>query len=82
MNYNVDIIYISESRLLNEVSLSNIQIDGYDFIHSPTLTQCGVSGMYIKNGIEYTILDKLTQCHKYICKSIFVELKHPKKRML
>ena len=45
-----------------------------------TLTQCGGSGMYIKNGIEYTILDKLTQCHKDICESIFVELKHPKKK--
>ena len=58
-------ICISETRLLNEVPLSNIQIDG------------GGSGVYIKNGIEYTILDKLTQCHKDICESIFVELKHP-----
>ena len=38
--------------------------------------------MYIKNGIEYTILDKLTQCHKDICESIFVELKHPKKNVI
>ena len=36
--------------------------------------------MYIKNGIEYSILDKLTQSHKDICEYIFVELKHPKKR--
>ena len=73
-------ICISETRVLNEVPLSNIQIDGYDFIHTPTLTQCGGSGMYIKNGIEYTILDKLTKCHKDICESIFDELKHPKKK--
>ena len=52
MNYNFDIICISETRLLNEVSLSNIQIDGYDFIHAPNLTQCEWSGMYIKNGID------------------------------
>ena len=81
INSNFDVICISETRLLDEVPLSNVQIDGYDFIHTPTLTQCGGSGMYIKNGIEYTILDKLTQCHKDICESIFVELKHPKKRM-
>ena len=78
-NYNFDVICISETRLHNEVPISNILIDGYDFIHTPTLTQCGGSGMYIKNGIEYSILDKFTQCHKYICESIFVELKHPKK---
>ena len=36
--------------------------------------------MYIKNCIEYIILDNLTQCHKDICESIFVELKHPKKK--
>ena len=46
-NSNFDVICISETRLLNEVPLSNIQIDGYDFIHTPTLTQCGGSGMYI-----------------------------------
>ena len=52
-NANFDVICISETRLHNEVPLSNIAIDGYDFIHTPTLTQCGGSGMYIKNGIEY-----------------------------
>ena len=51
-NANFDMICISETRLLNVVPLSNIQIDGYDFIHTPTITQCGGSGMYIKNGIE------------------------------
>ena len=52
----------------------------YDFIHTPTLTQCGGAGMYIKNDIEYSILDKLTHSHKDVCESIFVELRHPKKR--
>ena len=47
-NSNFDIICISETRLLNEVPLSNIQIDGYDFIHTTTLTQCVVC---IKNCI-------------------------------
>ena len=63
-NSNFDVICISETRLHNEVPLSNIQIDGYNFIHTPTLTQCGGSGMYIKNDIEFSILDKLTQSHK------------------
>ena len=48
-NSNFDVICISETRLLNEVRLSNIQIDGYDFIHTPTLTQCGGSGYVYQN---------------------------------
>ena len=79
-NCNFDIICISETRLHNGVPLSNIQIDGYNFVHTPTLTQCGGSGIYIKNGIEYTILDKLSLSHENICESVFVELKHPTKR--
>ena len=79
---NFDVICISETRLHNEVPLSNISIDGYDFIHTTTLTQCGGSGIYFKNGIEYIILDKWTQCHKDICESIFVELKHSKKNVI
>ena len=39
-NENFDVICISETRLHNEVPLSNIAIDGYDFIHSPTPKQC------------------------------------------
>ena len=79
-NANFDVICISETRLHNEVPLSNIAIDGYDFIHTPTPTQCGGAGMYIKNGIEYSIIKNITKCHKDISESIFVELKHPKKR--
>ena len=79
-NCNFDVICISETRLLDEVPLSNIQIDGYEFVHTPTLTQCGGSGMYIKSNIEFKILDKLTISQKNICETIFVELKHPKKR--
>ena len=56
-------------------------MNGNDFIHTQSQTQCGGSGMYIKNGIEYSILDKLTKSYKDICESIFVELKHPKKGM-
>ena len=75
-----DIICISETKLKDEMSLSNIQIEGYEFIHTPTLTQCGGVGMYIKIGIEYGIINNLTQSHENICESIFVELKHPSKK--
>ena len=57
-----------------------MEIDGYEFIHNPTLTQCGGVGMYIKNGIDFSIVKNLTESHKDICESIFIEIKHPTKR--
>ena len=80
INHIFDIICVSETRLRTEVPLSNIQIDGYNFIHTPTHTQCGGAGMYIKNNIEFEIITNLTQSYSNVSESIFVELKHIKKR--
>ena len=77
--HNFDIICISETRLYEELPIVNIEIDGYEFIHNPTLTQCGGVGMYIRNGIDYSIVKKLSQSQKDICESIFIEIKHPSK---
>ena len=57
-----------------------MEIEGYEFIHNPTLTRCGGVGMYIKNGIDYSIVKNLTESHESICESIFIEVKHPTKR--
>ena len=37
-------------------------------------------GMYIKNGIDFSIVKNLTESHEKICESIFIEIKHPNKR--
>ena len=67
-NANFDIICISETRLHNEVPLSSIAIDGYDFIHTPTPTQCGglvciLRMVYILNYKEF---NQMSQRHKRI----------------
>ena len=80
--HNFDIIFISETRLQNDLPLLNIQIDGYYFIHTPTPTQCGGAGMYIRTGIEYDIIKHLSKSYENICESIFVEIKHPTKKNL
>ena len=36
--------------------------------------------MYIKNGIDFSIVKNLTESHENICESIFIEIKHPNKR--
>ena len=45
-NANFDVICISETRLHNEIPLSNIAIDGYDFIHTRLLHNVGGGGWY------------------------------------
>ncbi len=78
--HNFDSICISETRLQNENPLVNINIDGYDFIHTPTHSQCGGAGMYIKRGIEYEVISNLSKSCENTCESIFIEVKHTTKQ--
>ena len=66
LDHPFQIICISETRLHDDQSLSNIEIDGYDFVHTKTTTQCGGVGIYIKSGIEYELLDHLSPTHHIV----------------
>jgi len=48
-----DIICISETRLYDEKPLVNINIDGYNFLHTSTETRAGGAGMYINSCLEF-----------------------------
>ena len=48
LNHPFDVIGITETRLYDDDPLVNIEIDGYEFKHTPTCTQCGVAGIYIR----------------------------------
>jgi len=80
LDHPFDVICITETRLHDQNSLSNIQIDGYDFIHTPTATRCGGAGIYIKSSLEYENLNNLSACHENISESIFVEIKNTHKK--
>ena len=41
--------------------LVNIDIDGYEFRHMPTSTQCGGVGIYVKTCYEFDIINELSQ---------------------
>ena len=71
LNHPFQVICISETRLHDEKPLSNIDIDGYEFVHTKTTSQCGGVGIYIKSGIEYEILDHLSLSHHNVSESIF-----------
>ena len=80
LKHTFDIVSISETRLYDEKPLTNIEIDGFQFISTPTLTQCGGVGMYINSSLDFDLLKDLSVCHSNVCESIFVEIKNPSKK--
>ena len=57
-----DVLYITETRICERNyfnPVTNLDIEGYTFHHTSTLTRCGGAGVYIKNGSQYEIMDEL-----------------------
>ena len=75
LDHPFDIIGITETRLYENESLSNIEIDGYEFRHTPTNTQCGGAGIYVKSCYEFDVKDDLSQSIPNVSESLFIELK-------
>ena len=44
LNHPFDIIGITETRIHNETPPVNVDIEGYEFKHTPTSTPCGGAG--------------------------------------
>ena len=80
LNHPFDAICITETRLHDDHPLSNIQIEGYEFVHTKTLTQCGGAGIYIKSTIEYELLKQFSISNKNVSESIFLEIKNPTRK--
>ena len=60
LNHPFDIIGITETRLHDNDSLVNIEIDGYEFRHTPTATECGGAGIYVKSSYDFDIKNDLS----------------------
>lgn len=52
LGHPFDVICLTETRIHDENPINNFQIDGYDFLHTPTSTKCGGAGMYIRSGYD------------------------------
>ena len=75
LNHPFDVIGITETRLHDEASLTNIDIEGYEFKHTPTHTQCGGAGMYIKSCYNFDVKENLSKSIDDVCESLFIEIK-------
>ena len=76
LNHPFHVICISETRLHDDEPLLNIEINGYEFLHTKTTTQCGGVGIYIKSDMEFDLIDSLFKSHHNISESIFIEIKN------
>ena len=83
LDHPFDIIGISETRLHEQEPLVNIDIEGYNFKHTPTTTQCGGAGIYIKDIYDdIDIREDLSSSISDVTESIFIELKRKGKKNL
>ena len=62
--------------------LVNIYILGYVFSHTPTTTQCGGAGSYIKTCYNFDVKEDLPKSISNVSESIFIELKRNSKKNL
>ena len=75
LDHSFDMIGISKTRLYEQEPLVNIDIDGYKFRHTPTTTQCGGAGIYIKNEYDdFDITTDLSQSISNVTETLFVEI--------
>ena len=82
LDHPFDAICITETRLYESSHLVNIQIPGYDFLHTPTTTQCGGAGIYVKSVYQSVPISNLSVSHENICETIFTEIKNNSKKNL
>ena len=54
-----DIIAITETKLAKNQIVVNIDIEGYNFIHSDSSSRAGGVGLYIKDSITFTLKEEL-----------------------
>ena len=62
--------------------LVNIDIDGYEFKHTPTTTKCGGAGIYIKSSYDYALKTHISESLTDLSESIFIEIKRKGQRNL
>ena len=80
LKHPFDIIGVTETRLYNDDPLVNIDIDGYEFRHTPTSTKCGGAGIYIKSCYDYEIRSEHSKSLTDLTESIFIEIKRKGQR--
>ena len=65
LKHRFKVICIFETRLHDVTPQVNVEIYGYNIEHTPTSSQCGGTGIYISDNLDYEKLEKLFMSSKY-----------------
>ena len=60
LNFPFDIISISETWLRSSEQIANFDLPGYSFLSQSATLRAGGVGLYIKNGIQYSVRHDLS----------------------
>lgn len=72
LQLQVSLLCLSETRLKSD-PISNISLKGYTFIHSPTRTNAGGVGLYIRDGISFRYTNQyIIECAD--CEQLWIEI--------
>ena len=61
-----DIIALTETKLSGNSVHSNIELNGYDFLHADSETLAGGVGLYIQNKLDYSVNSEINCGLNYV----------------
>ena len=79
LKHPFDIIGITETRMCDDDPLVNIDIEGYEFKHTPT--KCGGAGIYVKSCYNYEIIKDISNSLTNLTETLFIEIKWKGQKM-
>lgn len=59
---------------LNKIFIGNVDIAGFDFLHDPSPTNAGGTGMYVRSSFDYQQLYKY-KIKSPDCEQVWIEIK-------
>ena len=82
LEHPFDVICLTETKIQEDKPLINCKIEGYDFFHEKTTTQCGGAAIYVKTHYDPTKVNKFSVSIPKIVEAVFVEICSPSKKKL
>ena len=81
LGHHFQIIGITETKIRESIDPSvNIDIDGYEFKHTPTKSYFGGAGIYIRKDLTYHVRNEYSKSIQDVSESIFIEIQNKTKK--
>ena len=83
LDFNFSVIGLTETRIKHGVnSTIPITLNGYNYEHTPTESQCGGALLYLSEKLNYKPRNDLLMYKPKLLESVFVEILCPKNQTL